>query len=183
MNVPSRMGSGLVMAAAVLSLLGAACGGGRGPSEEAPAAPEATAAVRLPASPTELPDFTPAAFRQLRTSLKGTPVLVNIWASWCGPCYQEAPALAAMAKEFEGRVQFIGVDIVDHRGPATEFIKQFGWSFPSVFDQDGAIRDDLGLIGQPHTIIYDASGTQTFLWSGAVNEVLLMEELSKVATA
>jgi cytochrome c biogenesis protein CcmG/thiol:disulfide interchange protein DsbE len=164
------------MAAVALLLLVTACGGD--PGTEATPTPVPT----LPGSPTELPDADPGTFRQLLSTLRGTPVLVNVWASWCGPCFQEAPALADMAREFTGKVQFLGLDILDRRAPARQFISQFGWTYPSLFDPPGAIRDDLGLIGQPHTIIYDATGRQVFVWSGAVNEPLLRQELEKVSS-
>jgi len=137
----------------------------------------------VPSSPAELPDVSPEGFQALLATLRGKPVVVNIWASWCGPCILEAPVLAAKAKQYSGKVQFLGVDIIDHRPPAREFIQRFGWPYPSVFDPTGAIRDSLGLIGQPHTVIYDASGTQVFVWSGAISEATLDEELSKVVAA
>jgi len=102
--------------------------------------------------------------------LRGKPVVVNIWASWCGPCTAEAPGLAREARRLQGKVQFLGVDIIDHLPPARAFIRKYGWPYPSVFDPKGAIRDDLGFIGQPITVVYDASGKQVFTQSGAVSE-------------
>jgi cytochrome c biogenesis protein CcmG, thiol:disulfide interchange protein DsbE len=141
------------------------------------------ARVALPRSPTALPRFSPAQFRELLANLKGTPVVVNIWASWCGPCTEEAPGLAAEATRFRGRVQFLGVDIVDQLPPARAFIRKYGWSYPSVFDPTGAIRDDLGFIGQPITIVYDASGKQAFSWSGAIPEGVLRNAVEDVLRA
>src|SRR5207249_3435930 len=56
----------------------------------------------LPTSPTELPQLDPAQFRQLLVQLRGKPVVINVWASWCGPCIEEAPGLASAAREFDG---------------------------------------------------------------------------------
>lgn len=134
----------------------------------------------LPKSPTALPRFSPTEFRQLVASLKGKPVVVNIWASWCGPCNAEAPGLANVAREFEGKVQFLGVDILDRLQPARDFIRKYRWPYPSVFDPNGAIRDDLGFVGQPITIVYDAAGNQNSLWSGAVDEQALRTALNEV---
>jgi peroxiredoxin len=86
-----------------------------------------------------------------------------------------------MARRYAGKVQFLGVDILDHRGPAREFIEAHGWTFPSVFDPERTIPDGLGLVGQPHTVIFDASGRQVFVWSGAVSEDVLERELARVA--
>ena len=178
------MGRGLRSRAAAMALVAGlvatACSGA------APANPSGNsgspAAVRLPATPTELPAFTPETFRQLLANLRGTPVVVNFWASWCGPCTLEAPGLAAKAREYEGKVQFLGVDIVDRRTPAREFIERFGWKYPSVFDATGSIRDSLGLIGQPHTLIYDSAGNRVLVWSGAISEDLLDEHLRPLAS-
>jgi thiol-disulfide isomerase/thioredoxin len=112
--------------------------------------------------------------------LRGTPVVVNVWASWCGPCRVEGPHLAALATEYEGRVQFLGVDIQDQLEPARAFVREFGWPYPSVFDPTGVIRDDLGFIGQPITVIFDAQGRQAFSWSGAITRETLMAELETV---
>ncbi len=140
-----------------------------------------TSAVSLPASPTELPLFDPARFRDLLTTLRGKPVVINVWASWCGPCIEEAPDLARAARQFRGRVQFLGVDVLDQIGPARAFIRRFGWSYPSVFDPQAAIRNDLGFIGQPETVILDRSGRRVFTQSGAVTLEILRKELTSLA--
>ena len=168
-----------VVAAAVLSgLLLTACGG-----EPVPSGGGSGTTIVLPPSPTALPSFTPTQFERLLVSLRGKPVVVNIWASWCGPCLEEAPGLARVAREFQGKVQFLGVDILDHLAPARAFIRRFGWPYPSVFDRRGAIRDDLGFVGQPITVVYDASGMQVFTHSGAVGEADLREAVEGVVAA
>jgi thiol-disulfide isomerase/thioredoxin len=146
-------------------VLFAACGNGAQPMTGQSKGP-----VVLPSSSTALPRFTPAQFRELLVSLRGKPVVVNIWASWCGPCTLEAPGLAREANRARGQVQFLGVDIIDHLPPARAFIDRYRWPYPSVFDPSGAIRDDLGFIGQPITVIYDGSGRKTFTHSGAISE-------------
>ncbi|MGH2683413.1 MAG: TlpA family protein disulfide reductase [Actinomycetota bacterium] len=143
------------------------------------ASPASTAKL-LPADPLALPEFDFQRFQALLQELRGTPVVVNIWASWCGPCRIEAPDLARLAREFEGRVQFLGVDILDQRPAAREFITEFGWPYPSVFDPDAEIRDRLGFIGQPITIVYDADGEKAFEWIGVIDGDLLNREIRKV---
>ena len=132
----------------------------------------------LPTSPTELPELDPSQFGQLLVQLRGKPVVINVWASWCGPCIEEAPGLASAAREFDGRVQFVGVDVLDRLEPARAFIQKYGWIYPSVFDPAGAIRDDLGLLGQPVTIVMDATGKQVFARSGPIPLEVLRKELS-----
>lgn len=83
--------------------------------------------------------------------------MVDVWASWCAPRRDEAPILAGANRSYGDRVRFIGVDILDERGSARAFMREHGWTYPSVYDPSGAIRDGLGLLGQPVTLFYDAS--------------------------
>ena len=169
---------GLVAAAIGAVVLLSACG-------DAPPRPAVrpTGEAVLPASPLALPRYDPDQFERLLVSLRGKPVVVNIWASWCGPCREEAPGLARLARAFQGKAQFIGVDIIDHLAPARAFIRKYGWPYPSVFDPTGSIRDDLGFVGQPITVVYDASGRQSFVWSGAVPEEVLRTAVEDVLPA
>lgn len=157
---------------AALALVAAACGGGEPPASDG---------ALLPSDPYELPDFDLATYEALLAELEGTPVLVNVWASWCGPCREEAPLLAAAHAEYGDRVQFLGVDILDEREAARRFMREFGWTYPSVFDASGRIRDGLGLLGQPVTLFYDASGELVTTWSGVLNEQILREGLDAIA--
>jgi len=163
-----------LLVAAVALALAACTGKPKGPS----ASP-----VALPSSATALPTFSATQFRGLLTTLKGKPVVVNVWASWCGPCTREAPSLAQVSAQYAGRVQFLGVDIEDQLTPARAFIAKYGWTYPSVFDPTGSIRDDLGLLGQPVTILYDATGTKVFSWSGATSPGQLAAEIAKIVPA
>ncbi|MGH2682576.1 MAG: redoxin domain-containing protein [Actinomycetota bacterium] len=134
----------------------------------------------LPGDRLALPAFDLPAFQALLKQLRGTPVVVNIWAAWCPPCRVEGPGLAKVAREFDGEVQFLGVDILDNREDARRFILEFDWPYPSVFDPDGAIRDGLGYLGQPVTIVYDRQGNLVFDWEGAVTEEMLRQEIREV---
>ena len=152
-----------------------------GPTQSA-APPDRRGETRslLPEGRLHLPGFGPEEFQALLRELRGRPVVVNIWGSWCPPCQVEAPELAKVAREFEGRVQFVGVDILDSRGSARTFILIHDWPYPSVFDPDGEIRDRLGYVGQPVTVVYDSAGEVAFEWPGIITEDLLREEIDKV---
>ena len=156
----------------VLALVAGACSDDGGPDT-------ATGSL-LPTDPYELPEFDLASYETLLSELEGTPVLVNVWASWCGPCEKEAPHLAAAHAEYGDRVQFLGVDILDERESARRFMHEHGWTYPSVYDLPGAIRDGLGLLGQPVTLFYDASGELVGTWTGALNEDVLRENLELI---
>lgn len=165
---------GQFLAAALL--VATACGS----EATAPLGPAARTESLLPEERLELPEFDFETFRALLRELRGAPVVVNIWGSWCPPCIVEAPDLARVAREFEGEVQFIGVDILDDRRAAQDFILQFDWPYPSVFDPDGEIRDRLGYVGQPITIIYNRRGEVAFEWTGTVTADLLRAEIRNV---
>jgi len=93
------------------------------------------------ADPQPLPEFSLADDEQAIGELRGTPLLVNIWASWCGPRRNEAPLLAKAHETYYDRVPFVGVDNLDERALARAFMREFGWAYPSVYDPTGAIRE------------------------------------------
>ena len=134
----------------------------------------------LPSTPTSLPSFDPATFRQLLAQLRGKPVVVNFWGSWCGPCIKEAPVLATASARYQDRVQFIGVDVLDERAPARTFIRRFGWTYPSIFDPSASIESALGMSGQPVTIFFDSTGNQVFIRSGPLADGEVQRELDKI---
>jgi thiol-disulfide isomerase/thioredoxin len=159
----------------VLSLALAACGGPP-PDRTAPPGDGSL----LPKDRLALPEYDVQQYRALIDELAGEPVVVNFWGSWCPPCRGEAPEFAKVSREFEGRVQFLGVDILDNRRAARDFILEFDWPYPSIFDPEGEIRDGLGYVGQPITLVYDASGELNFEFVGPVNAELVRTEVRKV---
>jgi thiol-disulfide isomerase/thioredoxin len=165
--------------AIVAGLLLAACADRATPGSGGMAASSDSASL-LPKNRLDLPSFDLAKYRALVEELRGTPIVVNFWGSWCPPCRVEAPGLARVAREFEGEVQFVGVNFLDTRESARSWILEFDWQFPSVFDPDGKIRDGLGYLGQPITIVYDRDGQVAFEWVGAISEDLLRKEIRKV---
>jgi cytochrome c biogenesis protein CcmG, thiol:disulfide interchange protein DsbE len=94
---------------------------------------------------------------RLRLSeLAGHPVVMNFWASWCIPCKEEAPLLAAAASLQRGRVLFLGVDVQDLRSAARRFMRKHKANYPSVHDGPGRILSRYGLTGVPETYYLDA---------------------------
>ncbi len=182
MSMPLRR---LLFVLSAVALTAAACGN-PGPGDASGAASlsaPARNAAEAPLLPTDvyaLPAFDLATYRELLGQLEGTPVVVNIWASWCGPCRLEAPDLARAANAYGDRVQFLGVDIIDSRESARAFMQEFGWPYPSVFDGAGAIRDGLGFIGQPDTLFYDASGKLVSTWQGPITPGRLTRSIEQL---
>jgi thiol-disulfide isomerase/thioredoxin len=172
-----------------VALLAAACTHGSapgttssatGPVLPSPSAVNATQAPLLPTDRFALPQLDYGQFETLLHQLRGTPVVVNIWASWCGPCRVEAPHLAAAARTYGTRVQFLGVDILDQRPPAQESIRDFGWPYPSVFDPSQDIQHGLGLFAQPVTLFFDRNGHRVGLHTGPVPADVLDQEIAKL---
>ncbi|MDQ4149426.1 MAG: TlpA family protein disulfide reductase [Actinomycetota bacterium] len=84
--------------------------------------------------------------------LKGHPVVLNFWASWCVPCREEAPTLEAAWKKYESQgVKIVGVNVQDSKEDAAAFVKEFGLTYPSVRDTDLQLYTKLGVAGMPET--------------------------------
>ena len=90
--------------------------------------------------------------------LRGKPVVINVWASWCVPCKDEAPMLSEANARYGDQVTFVGVDIRDARSSALEFVERYDLDYLHVRDEDLAIYDDFGLTGQPETFFLDENG-------------------------
>ena len=116
----------------------------------------------------ELLDGGPPAFRRQLAALEGHPVVINKWASWCGPCRAEAPILQRQAVEHGKRVAFLGVDWRDSSENARDFLGRHPLPFPSYEDRDGRIGEVLKLPDNiPATIFLDARGEVAYLHQGA----------------
>jgi len=108
------------------------------------------------------PDFTAArldgAGSISLSSLRGRPVVLNFWASWCVPCRDEAPLLRQAERVYGDRVQLLGVDIRDARPDALRFVDRYNIEYPSVRDESLDVYDAYGLTGQPETFFIDDEG-------------------------
>ena len=113
-------------------------------------------------------------------SLKGKPVVVNYWATWCGPCKEEMPRIVAAAKKYAGRVHFLGVDVQDDVKSAAGFIRRYDMPFRSLSDPDGEIRNAEKVLGLPVTQFYSADGELVFLKHGEIGAKELTEKIEGV---
>jgi cytochrome c biogenesis protein CcmG, thiol:disulfide interchange protein DsbE len=114
----------------------------------------------------------PGAIRTRLRALRGHPIVVNKWASWCGPCRFEFPFLQRAAVTYGRRVAFLGVDSADNREDALEFLREFPVPYPSYEDPDIKIATRLELApGRfPVTAFYDREGRQVIVHQGGYRD-------------
>jgi thiol-disulfide isomerase/thioredoxin len=116
----------------------------------------------------------------------GDVVVLNVWASWCPPCREEAPALQAVATELadEG-VRFVGVNVRDNETDAEAFEREFGVTYPSVVDPTGtlllAFRDTLPPSAIPSTLVIDRQGRLAARVLDEVTETSLRDLVGDIA--
>ena len=113
---------------------------------------------------------------------EGKVALVNFWGEWCGPCRKEQPALQRLAEEFDGRVQFVGVDFIDDQARALEFIREFGVTYPSVVDE-GSLAHRFQMPYAPTTYLVDRGGVMRYQLLGAHEEDVLRGYLEELLVA
>lgn len=90
------------------------------------------------------------------------PTVVNLWASWCGPCIDEMPLLDELSQQSGGKVAVLGIVTSDNRSAATSFAVDMGLTFPSVLDPKGQVVSAEGLVGLPVTMMVDTDGKITY---------------------
>jgi cytochrome c biogenesis protein CcmG, thiol:disulfide interchange protein DsbE len=112
------------------------------------------------------------AFDARLAQLRGTPVVVNKWASWCGPCRLEFPWFQSLAEKRGGQIAFLGVNANDSDGSAKTFLSELPLPYPSYLDPDLHIAQDLGGPPQafPTTTYYDRSGNLVFTHPGVYQD-------------
>ena len=103
------------------------------------------------------------AYEKRIAALRGYPVVVNVWASWCGPCRFEFPTLQRLSAAYGRRVAFLGVDSQDSDEAAETFLREEPVPYPSYSDPDEEIANELGTIGLPATGFYDRDGEFVYL--------------------
>ena len=108
-------------------------------------------------------------------ALEWSVLVVNVWATWCGPCRREQPALQRVQASYEDRgVAFVGVDYRDDRAAAERWIEDFEVSYTSLYDPQGRTAVSLGFPFLPDTYLVDATGTMRYAVYGETSA----EELS-----
>jgi cytochrome c biogenesis protein CcmG, thiol:disulfide interchange protein DsbE len=183
-----------VLAVAVIALLIVGLtqiGGGGGAQQAAPSRAEVTAALRgsppalaaLHASANQLLGGGPGAFKARLESLRGHPVVVNKWASWCGPCRTEFRYFQRLSAQEGKAVAFIGVDSSDTPSAAKRFLAGHPVSYPSYSDHDLSVAAAFsGVEAFPTTAFYDSHGTLQYIHQGEYpSEAKLRADIARYA--
>ena len=111
--------------------------------------------------------------------LRGKPVILNFWATWCGPCYEEHPTLVANARNLQPGVQFIGVVFNDDEDKILRFLAERGTAYPTLLDAQGKTAIAYGVGGVPETFFLNPKGTIVAKFEGPLTTEALQTELAK----
>ena len=158
-----------------LALLSSGCGSGEGedlngrhPDYEKALAGSPAPLAALHRQGNELLPGGRDAYEARIANLRGYPVVVNVWASWCGPCRFEFPALQELSAKYGKKVAFLGVNTQDSDELAGNFLAEAPIPYPSYTDPGEDIKDSLGIAfgGLPDTAYYDRTGELVFLREG-----------------
>jgi cytochrome c biogenesis protein CcmG, thiol:disulfide interchange protein DsbE len=144
---------------------------------------EAKIAVGDPAPDRELPVLGGPGTGSI-AEYRGRWVLVNLWASWCVPCREEAPELDEFARRYGGRgVTVLGIDVQDNSDDALAFLRRFGVRYPQLRSVGDERSDAFGSTGVPENFLVDPQGRLALIWRGPVDEEFLQREVVPIVEA
>ena len=110
------------------------------------------------------------------SSLRGRPVVLDFWATWCGPCQAEAPIVNAIAQRYKDKGRaVIGVNTSDEEGLAERFVRKKGLGFPIVYDENNAIARQYGVSNLPTLIVVSKTGKIVAVRRGVTSDSALDE--------
>lgn len=112
------------------------------------------------------------------------PAVINFWASWCGPCQSEAPALAELHQKYKGQIEFLAVNLTSWEflgeDEVTKFVEEYNLQMPILLDEEGETVRSYQIIGAPLTVLVDTNGAITYIFPGEFNPAELDRQLAKL---
>lgn len=119
-----------------------------------------------------------------RQSLQGSPLVINFWATWCGPCFYEHPVLKEARSTYEKEgVKFLGVVYQDKKEPVVQFLKELGEPFLVLFDPKSQMAIDYGVGGVPETFFVDKKGIISDKFQGILTKEYLNGQIQGLIKA
>lgn len=181
----------LASAVAAIAVVASACGGAAGDGAQAAAdadagdegaCAEATSTVAFDRS-SGLGALPAASFPTLAdpevvvctSDWEGTPTVVNFWATWCGFCLEEMPALESASERLGEDVRFVGIDRQDNRDDALAFVERTGVTYDQLSSREGEYYVALGARGMPTTLFVDEQGTIVWRHTGPLEEEQVLD--------
>jgi thiol-disulfide isomerase/thioredoxin len=116
-------------------------------------------------------------------SLRGRPLVVNYWATWCEPCKEEMPRLVEAARRHRGRLQFLGVNVEDDLAAARSFARSYRIPFDSLALSRAEVQESQDILGLPVTQFYRADGELAFVHQGEIKTRDLSDKIDEVLRA
>lgn len=147
----------------------------RAPTEVVALRTEPAPAVGHPA-----PDFTLIALdgsEFVLSEQRGTPIVLNFWATWCGPCQRELPELQRAAERYDGSVAIVGVDQGEEAEVVQKYVDELELTFAIPMDSAFEVGEVYNVRGLPTTFFIDRDGIIRDVWAGEMNSITLAEKI------
>lgn len=130
-----------------------------------------------------LPALDESAHTVSLQALRGQPVVLNFFATWCSDCQAEAASLGTEARKLAGKAAFVGIDVDGSAPQAARFVHRYGIRYPIAMDQSGSTAGTYGVTGLPTTVFISASGREVSRHIGAISPGELAAEVDQLSGA
>lgn len=115
-----------------------------------------------------------------RDGAAGIPVVLNFWASWCGPCRIETPHFQDVSLKYQGEVAILGVNQGESARTIADFGTSFGLTYPLLYDGDNRVNEAYNVFNLPTTIFIDRYGVVREVFVGAISQAVLQERINRL---
>lgn len=110
----------------------------------------------------------------------GIPVVLNFWASWCGPCRIETPHFQELSLKFHGQAAVLGINQGESVRTIADFGASFGLTYPLLYDADNRVNEAYNVFNLPTTIFIDRYGVVREVYLGAISQAVLLERINRL---
>lgn len=170
----------IIIFVAILVLGGGWLWWSRPPADAAAALKEPQPAANHPAPDFTLPRYGTDESVSL-SDLRGKPLVLNFWATWCGPCRNEMPILQAASERYADDIRIVGVDYGEDPQVVGPFLEELGVTFPILLDQAVSVGNLYRVMGLPTTFFIGADGVIRQVYAGELNSAILAQGIVDIA--